>query len=477
MLSSLLTRGAGAHAGKHAAPRRPRGRSVLAASVLLALMLPGHALAQTAKEKELEARVAELERMVQQLVSQQQQVQTQVTEVKAAQSAAPAVAAAPAAKNPIQATTISPSANPGTRFSYGGFIKLDASVTSTDAGDIADGSVGRLFYVPKAIPVGGKATREGGSDTDMGANFSRFWFAADTDLDSGDKLKGYLEFDLFGGGSTAFTGNEVATNTYALTLRHAYVTWNKWLAGQTWSNFQDANALPDTVDFLGPTEGTVFVRQAQLRYTSGPWSFSVENPETVYTPFRGNMAQVAGDDGAVPDVTARYTAKGDWGHFSVGALARQLKYQSGRANDSNTGYGLSVSGKWNVGASDDLRYMVTAGSGIGRYVGLALNNDAVLDAAGDLENIDLISGFVGWRHVFSPKLRGNLFYSRAEYDNKTALTGLGITKSAQSAHVNLIYTPIPKLDIGAEYIWGQREIETGEKGELNRLQTHVKYSF
>ncbi|MFD1297823.1 DcaP family trimeric outer membrane transporter [Lysobacter gummosus] len=467
--SSVLTRSA--------TPRATIRRRPLACALLVALMLPGLALAQTAKEKELEARVAELERLVQQLASQQQQVQTQVTEVKAAQTAAPAAIAATPVKNPIQATTISTAGNPGTRFSYGGFIKLDASVTSTNDGDIADGSVGRLFYVPKAIPVGGGAAREGGSDTDMGANFSRFWFAADTDLESGDKLKGYLEFDLFGGGTTAFSGNEIATNTYALTVRHAYVTWNKWLAGQTWSNFQDANALPDTVDFLGPTEGTVFVRQAQLRYTSGPWSFSIENPETVYTPFRGNMAQVAGDDGAVPDITGRYTAKGDWGHFSVGALARQLKYQSGRANDSNTGYGVSVSGKWNLGASDDLRYMVTAGSGIGRYVGLALNNDAVLDGAGDLENIDLISGFVGWRHVFSPKLRGNVFYSRAEYDNKTALTGLGITKSAQSAHLNLIYTPIPKLDIGAEYIWGQREIETGDKGELNRLQTHVKYSF
>ena len=467
--SSVLTRSA--------TPRATIRRRPLACALLVALMLPGLALAQTAKEKELEARVAELERLVQQLASQQQQVQTQVTEVKAAQTAAPAAIAATPVKNPIQATTISTAGNPGTRFSYGGFIKLDASVTSTNDGDIADGSVGRLFYVPKAIPVGGGAAREGGSDTDMGANFSRFWFAADTDLESGDKLKGYLEFDLFGGGTTAFTGNEIATNTYALTLRQAYVTWNNWLAGQAWSNFQDTAALPDTVDFLGPTEGTVFVRQAQLRYTSGPWSFSIENPETVYTPFRGNMAQVAGDDGAVPDITGRYTAKGDWGHFSVGALARQLKYQSGRANDSNTGYGVSLSGKWNLGASDDLRYMVTAGSGIGRYVGLALNNDAVLDGAGDLENIDLISGFVGWRHVFSPKLRGNVFYSRAEYDNKTALTGLGITKSAQSAHLNLIYTPIPKLDIGAEYIWGQREIETGDKGELNRLQTHVKYSF
>ncbi|NUO76936.1 MAG: hypothetical protein HOQ32_13085 [Lysobacter sp.] len=452
-------------------------RRPLAAALLVALTLPGMAYAQTAKEKELEARVAQLEAMVQQLVSQQQQQQSQIAEVKTAQTAAPAAPTPAAGKPALQTAAITPGANPGTRFSYGGFIKLDASVTQTNDGDIADGSVGRLFYVPKAIPVGGGRTREGGTDTDMGANFSRFWFAADTDLDSGDKLKAYLEFDLFGGGTTAFTGNEISTNTYALTLRQAYVTWNNWMAGQAWSNFQDTAALPDTVDFLGPTEGTVFVRQAQLRYTKGPWSFSIENPETVYTPFRGNMAQVAGDDGTVPDVTARYTAKGDWGHFGVGLLARQLKYQTGPVNDSSTGYGASISGKFNLGKSDDLRYMVTAGSGIGRYVGLALNNDAVLDSTGNLENIDLISGFVGWRHVFSPKLRGNLFYSRAEYDNETALTGLGITQSAQSAHVNLIYSPLPKLDVGAELIWGKRELENGDSGELSRLQTHVKYSF
>ncbi|MBF6026039.1 DcaP family trimeric outer membrane transporter [Lysobacter niastensis] len=468
----------------------PRGRRTLlhrplAAALLVALVLPGVAFAQTAKEQELEARVAQLEAMVKQLAAQQQ---AQTAEAKAAPAPATPVAAAPVAvpggapataKPAIQSAPIMATANPGTRFTYGGFIKLDASVTQTNDGDIPDGTVGRLFYVPKAIPVGAGNANEDGADTDMGVNFSRFWFGADTDLDSGDKLKAYLEFDLFGGGSTAFTGNEVATNTYALTLRQAYVQWNGWLAGQTWSNFQDVAAMPDTVDFLGPTEGTVFVRQAQLRYTTGPWSFSMENPETVYTPFNGNMAQVSGDDGPMPDFTARYLTKGDWGHFGIAGLVRQLKYQNGPLDqdDDSTGYGVSVSGRFNVGANDDLRYMITGGSGIGRYIGLALNNDAVLDAAGELENIDVIAGFVGWRHVFSPKLRGNLFYSRAEYDNETRLTGLGITKGAQSAHLNLIYTPLPKLDLGAELIWGQRELENGDRGDLNRLQTHVKYNF
>ena len=58
-----------------------------------------------------------------------------------------------------------------------------------------------------------------------------------------------------------------------------------------------------------------------------------------------------------------------------------------------------------------------------------------------------------------------------------ALTGLGVTESAQSVHANLIYSPFPKLDVGAELIFGERKIESGAKGELNRLHMHVKYNF
>jgi hypothetical protein len=205
-------------------------RRLLALSLALAALAPGAVLAQSATDREtqLEARVAELEKMVQQLVAQQQQTQQTVSEVKTAQTQ---IAQTPMAdgKPKIQSAPILPGANPGTRFSYGGFVKLDAMVTDTDGGEIPDGSVGRMFYVPSAIPVGGASE---GADTDMGAQFSRFWFAADTELDSGDKLRGYLEFDLFGGGS--INGNEVATNTYGVSVRQAYVTWNEWLAGQAW---------------------------------------------------------------------------------------------------------------------------------------------------------------------------------------------------------------------------------------------------
>lgn len=452
-------------------------RRILAACVLIALLAPGAALAQTAKERELETRVAQLERMVEQLMAQEQQTQasvadtqTQISEVKAAQAAS-----APADGKPrIQTSPILTAANPGTAFSYGGFIKLDAMLTDTSDGEIADGGSGRLFYLPAAIPVS-PPTVAGTDDpyVDFHAQFSRFWFSADHVTAGGDKFKAYIEADLFGGGSNALVGNETSTNTYALSLRHAYVSWNKWLAGQTWSNFMDVAALPDSVDFVGPTDGTIFVRQAQLRYTSGPWSASLENPQTTVTPFQNVGARFNTGDNVAPDVTARWSAKGDWGHFTVAGLLRQFK----ALDETDTGFAASVSGRFNLGANDDIRYAVNAGSGIGRYLAFGLGSDVVADASGEIHALDGYGGFVAWRHAFSPKLRGNLFYSAAHFDNDKALTGFGVTERTHSFHANLIYSPFPKLDIGAELIYGQRFLEDDREGDLRRLHTHVKYSF
>ena len=463
-----------------------RYRRPLAVAVLVALLAPGAALAATAKEKELEARVAQLEAQVQMLLNSQQQQQTQIADtktqldqVKATQPATPAV---PQGKQPIQNTTILTAGNPGSTFSYGGFIKFDAMMTDTSDGKIADGSSGRLFYVPSTIPVVANGTEPNVDPyTDFHAQFSRFWLSADKVTDNGDKLKGYVEMDFFGGGNAFFNGttanplvgNETSTNTYAVSLRQAYVSWNNWLAGQTWSNFQDTAALPDAVDFVGPTDGTIFVRQAQVRYSKGAWSFSAENPQTTVTPYRSLSPRFNSGDGTMPDLTARWLKKGDWGHFTVAALLRQFKL----GDETATGGAVSVSGKFNLGKNDDLRYMVNAGSGIGRYMAFGLGSDTVVDAGGGLQALDGYGGFVSWRHVFSPKLRGNLMYSTAHFDNDTNITGFGVTEYAQSYHANLIYSPFPKLDVGAELSWGQRSLEDDRAGDLKRVQTTVKYSF
>jgi hypothetical protein len=434
----------------------------------LVLPLAGHAQDAT-REQQLEQRVAQLEQQLNELKS--------LVQAQAAQTRAPAavpaktVAAAPAAHEVVLTTPGNAYAN--TKVKIGGFIKTDFMSTHTD-GYLGDQNAARDLYLPGATPIGGKSA----SYSDMHAKFSRIGVGVDSLTDGGDKVGAFLEWDFFGNS----LGNENASNGYGLTLRHAYLYWNNWLAGQTWTNFMDPNALPEAVDFIGVTDGTVFVRQAQLRYTSGGFAVALENPHTTVTPYQGGSAQLSPDHNVMPDLTARYTWKGDWGFFGVAGLLRQLR-TDGRndalpsGTSTATAGGVSVMGKAVLGSNDDLRYSATVGKGIGRYLAFGLGSDVVVDANGELNALDGYGGFVAWRHVFSPKVRTNLMYSAAMFDNDKAITGFGVTERAQSLHANLIYSPFPKLDIGAELIFGQRALEDDREGDLRRIHTSVKYSF
>jgi len=469
----------------HVAQRSTLTRSIAVALALAALGASPLALADTAKEKELEARVAELEKMVNQLMADKK--------AGAGPVAAPAPAAAPAAATAaatppkpdakvIQTASITPNAAPGTSFIFTGYFKADGLWSDTSDGVLAEGAAGsavttgRDFYVPGATPVGGLSVSS--SDFDSHVKQSRLIFGTDTVLDGGDKLQTRFEFDFFG----TITGDQRVTNTYAPTLRHAFVQWRNWLVGQTWSNFQDPAVLVDSVDYIGATDGTVFVRQPQVRYMVGGFSFSVENPETTITPFHGGTTgnvRITTDHSSLPDLTARYTFKGNWGQFSIAGLARELKYQTtgtGAINDSTWSAAGSLSGKFNIGKMDDIRYMLVGGN-LGRYVGLNFTNDAVLEAGGNLKAIDGIAGLVAWRHVWSPKWRTNLYFAMEDYNNNASLTGGRVNKSSQSYTGNVFYTPLPKLDIGAEFRHAIRELENGDDGTLDRLQFTTKYSF
>ncbi|MGK9626031.1 hypothetical protein O6382_24395, partial [Salmonella enterica subsp. enterica] len=88
-------------------------------------------------------------------------------------------------------------------------------------------------------------------------------------------------------------------------------------------------------DFVGAAEGTVFARQAQVRYTRGPFSIALENPETTVTPFGGG-ARIVADDNSLPDLTARYALSRPWGDVQLSGLVRQLKYQNPATNIDST---------------------------------------------------------------------------------------------------------------------------------------------
>ena len=433
----------------------------------------GSVLADGDNVEALEARIAELESLVHQLLQNQQKapapaaapkVDTAALEARAEEAAEAKVTAMLEGHESAVAEKVHKHS-----YKFGGYIKTDVMYSDFSGGSVGSGSAGRDFYIPAVVPVGDS----GESYLDFGIKESRINFRSTHNLDNGAKLGTFMEFDMMLSGQ----GDERISNSYAPRIRHAFFTYNNWLVGQTWMTFFNVGALPENLDFVGPAESTVFGRQAMIRYTKGAWQLAFENPETTVTPGSGG-GRVVADDSKVPDVVLRYNAKGDWGTFTAAGMYRQLACDGCVAgvDDTTSGFALSLSGKFVFGNKDDFRWMASTGN-MGRYIGLNISNGAVVDPDGNLKSIDQMGIFGSYRHLWSDKWRSNLTLGYLSVDNDTDLTGMGATKEMSSLHVNLIYSPQPKLDFGAEIMYADRELESGADGDLTRFQFSAKYAF
>jgi hypothetical protein len=256
------------------------------------------------------------------------------------------------------------------------------------------------------------------------------------------------------------------------------VSYDEWTVGQTWTTFQNPGALPENLDFVGAADGTPFVRQSLIRYSSGNWQFAVENPETTVTPFGGG-ARITSGSGVVPDVIGRYNfSTSNGSSFSAAAILRQLNVEQvigGTTYDSSEmGYGVSFAGVIPVG-KDDFRFTATYGEGLGRYMALNYVNAGVIDADGDIQAIKSVGGFVSYRHWWNDQWRSSVTFSGFSADNDVALTGEAVNKSAYSAYVNLLYSPSKPVTFGVEFMHALNELENGFEGDLNRIIFSAKY--
>ncbi len=365
-----------------------------------------------------------------------------------------------ALKTQTQAAAPSGSGN----VSIGGYIKLDAQITDYSDGRGPTGA-GEDFMIPSTIPTGGEG---GDPKTHFSAKESRFWIKGQTQTDAG-LIKGHLEMDFQLSGQ----GNERVSNSYSPRVRHAYFSWDKWLFGQTWSTFFNVGALPDLLDFVGPV-GTIFIRQPQVRYTNGGLQIAVENPEsTLYAAGVGTTF----DDNTLPDMIARYNFGSGKAKYSVAIMGRELAYDDGTDIESEFGIAASLAGKIAIGdQGDDLRLMLNAGNALGRYMGLNAFRAGSIEADGDIELIDQWGVFVAYRHLWDKQWRSSFSVSMAQADNPDSAGG-NAAEQYETFHANLIYKPTAALDLGGEIIIGNKEVENGDDGSLNRLQFSAKYGF
>jgi len=420
----------------------------------------------------------QMKSMMDRITALEQENQALKASVAAAPAAPAAVPAAPApatgaAPAPAPATASAPGTvtlpGTGTTLKFGGYVKADAIA------DIGTG-YGADFAQFGAIPLDNSATAKKSGDFLMHARQSRFNVLATTPSPVGD-VKAFAEVDFFG-----TRGTDLITNGSSPELRQAYGQVGGLLAGQAWSNFVDLDAMPESLDYVGPA-GVTILRQVQVRYTgkildSGvTYGVSAENP---FTDFTNGGAHTVTTYEHMPDVTVALTDTGDWGHVSLRGVARDISVRDETSNtaESDFGYGVSLTSTLNTFDKDNLKFRLSYGDGIGRYIyDDAVSSKGAAYNGSTLETQSLWSGYAAYQLHWTDTLRSNLMGGYTAINNDTALLGTGQNKTIWSGHANLIWEPAKAYKVGIEYMHGYRELDSGLSGTLDRVQTSFIYAL
>lgn len=422
-----------------------------------------------AENNDLKTRAADAEARAQAAEAQAADATRRLAVLEARPAAPPAAAPADSSKSG------------GTTIKMGGMVKMIASSTRYSDDEVSSNSPGRDFYLPQQIPTGNASASR---VTDMSAKQSRFWLNMET-MVAGHAVKGYLEFDFQV--ATGTQGSQRTTNGYNPGLRRAYLQVDRWTIGQDWSTFQYNGALPESTDYVGGVEGTVFERQPLIRYTAPlgkglALNVSLENPESG-TANAGSPTLIENGDDRLPDFATRLTLNGKNGELSLAGLARQVRIESAGVSTTTGGYGFSLGGKlfFNAAKTGDARFIVTYGRNIGRYVGLNFAPDAVFaPTSHKLESADVFAVLGAVRVPLATGLRVNLMGSYQSVNYADSLTEASIAtfnKEAWSAAANLFYSPLRAIDLGIEVRHGKRKLVNGADGSTDRVDVVAKYSF
>ena len=284
----------------------------------------------------------------------------------------------------------------------------------------------------------------------------------------------YLEGDLFG------------TNATTPRLRHAYAQAKNFLIGQTFSNFMDPDAFPDTLDFQGPN-GMVSVRNPQLRYgfalsPSTTLYLSLEKPSSdiaFKTPEFSAQPNAPGPDGAI-----RLRQEFERGHFQAAGIFRSIAafLPDGRT-DSVFGWGVNASAGVETFGKDNFIFAVASGHGISRYIqdtsGLGI--DAEPSSSTSLSATPAVGVEAAYQHYWKKSLRSSAVYSYAAVDNSNfalaASSSFHPYNHGTYTGTNLIWNPYGSLNIGAEFLYGWIMRQDGQKANAPRIQFSAKYSF
>lgn len=298
-----------------------------------------------------------------------------------------------------------------------------------------------------------------------------------------------IEGDLRGGG-----GGE-------LRLRHAYGSYNGILAGQTWSNFTSFVGNTSTLDFDSlPGLAGYQSRTAQVRYTTGPFSFSAEDPKatianaTVVTnpgvdvgpdingdPVIVGKTTASTQKDSMPALTARFEDSSGGLSYSAAVLMHQLSVDTGTDDDSAFGFATFVAAKMAVTDMVTIQGTLSYTDGANSYLYRSGGDSAYVDGSGSLETVSGYGGSLGAGFKLGGGRSINIGYGMVELDLDDAVDDGAIenttTESVSAVMANYQWTPVKNVMMGVEYQYGMREVQNGDDGDASRLLFAAQYNF
>jgi hypothetical protein len=394
---------------------------------------------------------------------------------------------------------------PGTNTSLkiGGFAKLAILYDMSSGGS----STGADVVAPVAIPLRGAATSGLHGNFRFNPRQSSFFMDARTPTSYGE-LDTFIQADFFGQNTVnVFNG----ANTQNARLVLAYGTLGPLLGGQALSLWFDGDALGESVD---PTASVGIMngltnRQPQVRYTyvaGGGLSAaasveqpSVEGVDNEIGPYNAGSTVIEGvGSGTAAPFAQRYpdfVAKGRWdqawGHISLAGVVRNQKVVAvGLEPHDDIGWGTFLSGHLNTFGKDTLRGGAMVGEALGHYLsdmGGTSNGLYTNQLTGGSHTPTSYGANISYTHWWTDQLRSTVMggYSHVNVDT-SILTSVAIQNATDKTHigqtVNLIWSPVPQVDLGIEYDHITRmtiapTATVQSRGNLNRIEAETVFKF
>ena len=290
---------------------------------------------------------------------------------------------------------------------------------------------------------------------------------------------------------------EWGTNDIRLT--QAYISWNNFSVGRTYSFFMDLEAGAMTVDMQG-ANGELSRTHCLIGYTlpfRDKWTFAVAAEEPSFNDVSTDEYGVGVDFQKTPDVAMHLKYKGEIGHVQLGGLLRLMAYYSTKGDgpqpDSKTfyepGFGVSLSGK--ICATPWLNFsaQLTGGTGISPYINdlddlnvfFGLINDLNPEGYRQLRTVPVEAGYVTATVNWTEKLCSAFLYGFTYVNKPKDMSLLSDLKTSQYFATNLFWHISPYLFVGAEYLHGYKTVYAREgnldHAHANRIDATITYRF